>query len=252
MIKTISFIGSGNVATRFAIEFRSVGIKINNIFSRNQLTGKKLAKRVNASYINNIKDLNKCDLIMICVNDDNIKDIISILPNTLIVHTSGCTTLDVFTGKKNYGVIYPVQTLTKDNKVDFKKVPICIEGNSKNTENKLSNLASKISKQIHIINSQSRKLLHLAAVISCNFSNYCYLIAHNILDEKNIDFKILQPLIKHTAEKNIQNPPYDNQTGPARRGDLITINHHLELLKNKKYKKIYKLLSESIIKEYEK
>ena len=46
MIKTISFIGSGNVATRFAIEFRSVGIKINNIFSRNQLTGKKLAKRV--------------------------------------------------------------------------------------------------------------------------------------------------------------------------------------------------------------
>ena len=252
MIKTISFIGSGNVATQFALAFQSVGIQIVHIHSRNQLTGKKLAKQVKAIFIESISNLKKCDLIMICINDDSIKDIIHSIPNTLIVHTSGSTSLEVFTNKDNYGVIYPLQSLNKDTQVDFTKVSICIEANNKSNENKLLDLSSKISKKTNILNSQNRRILHLAAVISCNFSNFCYLMAHNILKENNIDVNLLKPLISYTAEKNTKKEPYDNQTGPARRGDSETIKNHLAMLKNEKYKKIYKLLTESIIKEYEK
>ena len=48
MIKKISFIGSGNVASVFAEKFSSVNIDVINIISRNQRTGKELAKKVNA------------------------------------------------------------------------------------------------------------------------------------------------------------------------------------------------------------
>lgn len=252
MIKSISFIGSGNVATQFALSFHSVGIKIINIFSRNKITGKQLARKVNANYTNEIKNIKECDLIMICVNDDSIKKIANILPNVLMIHTSGCTSLDVFVNKNNFGVIYPVQTLTKDIKVNFKKIPICIEANNKITEKKLNKLLSKVSGCINIMNSKNRKILHLAAVISCNFSNYCYLIAQNILEEQNIDFNLLNHLIKHTADKNTKSKAYENLTGPARRGDLMTIQNHIDLINDKKYKKIYKLLSDSILNEYKK
>ena len=40
------------------------------------------------------------------------------------------------------------------------------------------------------------------------------------------------------------------QTGPAKRGDKKTINEHLSMLKDENFKKIYKLLSNSISKEY--
>ena len=243
MIKTISFIGSGNVATQFALAFKSVGFQINYIHSRNKVTGEQLAKKVKATFIESISNLKKCDLIMICIHDDNIKDVIHLLPNTLIIHTSGSTSLEVFTKKKNYGVIYPLQSLSKNTHVDFTHVPICIEANNKSTEDKLIDLCSKISKKTNILNSHNRKILHLAAVISCNFSNFCYLMAHNILQENNIDVNLLKPLISYTAEKNTEKEPYSNQTGPARRGDSNTIKSHLSMLKNEKYKKIYKLLS---------
>ena len=130
MIKTISFIGSGNVATQFALAFKSVGFQINYIHSRNEVTGEQLAKKVKATFIESISKLKKCDLIMICIHDDNIKDVIHLLPNTLIIHTSGSTSLEVFTKKKNYGVIYPLQSLSKNTHVDFTHVPICIEANT--------------------------------------------------------------------------------------------------------------------------
>ena len=73
-----------------------------------------------------------------------------------------------------------------------------------------------------------------------------------MLKEKNISFDLLKPLIKHTAEKNLNREPRKNLTGPAARRDLKTINEHLDLIDNKNYKKIYKIISKTIIDRYEK
>ena len=40
------------------------------------------------------------------------------------------------------------------------------------------------------------------------------------------------------------------QSGPAKRGDINTINNHLKAIKNDDIKKIYKLISEHIINEH--
>ncbi len=161
------------------------------------------------------------------------------------------TPIDIFTNQKNHGVIYPLQSLNQDLMIDFQNIPICVEANSESIKNKLITLSQKISKKVIILNSKKRQYLHLAAVIASNFSNYCYLLAKNILEKEKIDFDLLNPLIQYTAEKNLNQKPKINQTGPAKRGDLKTIQEHLNLISDKNYKKIYKLLSESILKEYE-
>ena len=252
MIKKISFIGSGNVASVFAEKFSSVNIDVINIISRNQRTGKELAQKVNAKYYKSIRRLDDCDMIFICTNDDNIVKISEELPDILVAHTSGNTSISSIKGKKRKAVIYPIQSLSKNEKVSFNEIPFCIEASDLETNAKIHELISKISKNIHTINSSERKLIHMSAVIASNFSNFCYIMAYEILKEKNISFDLLKPLIKHTAEKNLNREPKKNLTGPATRRDFKTIKEHLALIDNKNYKKIYDIISKTIIYNYEK
>ena len=250
MIKKISFIGSGNVATHLALAFQKVNIQIMQIVSRNEKSGKLLAKHTNALFTSNIKNLLKTDLIIICVNDDSIVSVAKQLPDVPIVHTSGNTSIKIFNDKINAGVFYPLQTFSKETPIDFKPTPLCIEGNNSSFEKKIVRLAQKISNKVYSINSEKRKHLHVSAVIASNFSNFCYLIAKKQLDSENLKFELLKPLILETAKKIINTNPALTQTGPAKRGDKKVIKQHLKLLQDDNYKKIYKLLSKNILKEY--
>jgi predicted short-subunit dehydrogenase-like oxidoreductase (DUF2520 family) len=78
-----------------------------------------------------------------------------------------------------------------------------------------------------------------------------YHIAEEFLDERALDFDLLKPLIRETAEKAIDINPFSAQTGPARRGDAETIAKQLELLDgNPEYKQLYQLISAQILKKY--
>ena len=250
MIKKIVIIGSGNVATQFALAFQRVNIKIEQIISRNLKSGKLLANKTNSLFKSKLKDLVKSDLIIICVNDDNIDSVVDELPDLPMIHTSGSTSMKIFKNRKNVGVIYPLQTLSTTNNTDFKTIPICVEGNNTFFEHELFLLSQRISNKVFYLNSDQRQNLHLSAVIAANFSNFCYLIAKKQLDSKNIDFELIKPLILETAKKIIHTDPKLTQTGPAKRGDKKIIQKHLEIIKDDNYKKIYKLLSNNILNEY--
>jgi predicted short-subunit dehydrogenase-like oxidoreductase (DUF2520 family) len=160
--------------------------------------------------------------------------------------------MEVFPKKfKASGVLYPLQTLSKNRQIKPDNIPYCIEGNNKLVTNSIRKLALSISGQVYEFNSDQRKVIHLAAVFANNFSNYLFILADNILKKKNIPFKILAPLITETAQKVLYEKPEKMQTGPARRGDKIVMNKHADLLKsNKEAKKIYKQLSKSIAEYY--
>lgn len=252
---TISIIGSGNVATALGISFSQNGIRVLEIFSLNVDNSKLLAEKINASYVEDIENLNTVsDLYVIATTDNEIINVIPKLKSDegIVVHTSGSQPSEIFDGQfKNYGVFYPLQTLTKDKQVEFQEVPICIEGSNEITSELLIQLARKISNNVVVLNSEQRQYLHLTAVTVNNFTNLLYNFAHEVLSEKDIDFSLLHPLIKETAIK-IQNvSPHKAQTGPARRKELTTINKHVELLEQyPEYKEIYNLLSNQIIKKY--
>ena len=125
MIKKITIIGSGNVATQFSLAFKKVNIEIVQIISRNKQSGKQLAKKINTSFSHSFKQILNTDLIIICVNDDEIKNVIKKLPNYPMAHTSGSTDINIFRKQKIYGVVYPLQSLNKGIQVDFQNIPIC-------------------------------------------------------------------------------------------------------------------------------
>jgi len=166
----------------------------------------------------------------------------------MIVHTSGSTPLAVF-GKKfpNCGVLYLVQTISLNYPADPANLPLCIEASNRTIEAKLVKLGKSISGDVNIIDSDSRKYIHLAAVFANNFTNHLFVIAESLLKKKGISFSMLHPLVMQTALKACKESPGNVQTGPAKRGDKSVMKSHLALLKSqKKLSTVYKLLSESI------
>ena len=76
-----------------------------------------------------------------------------------------------------------------------------------------------------------------------------YSVATEILNQSDIPFDLLKPLIVETAQKATDSDPQNAQTGPAKRNDKNVIQKHLELLKdNPEFEKIYRFVSESIYK----
>ena len=248
---SIVLIGAGNVATQLGKNLFKAGYHISQVYSQHKTSSSALAKTLKAEPIT---DLTKLDpdaaIYIIAVKDDALAGIAKKikLEKQLIVHTSGSVPMDVLKNvSENYGVFYPLQTFSKNKDVSFKTVPLCIEGNNKNASTTLQYFAKSISRNVQMINSGQRRVIHLAAVFACNFSNHMYAVAEGILQKEKLSLDLLKPLIEETAEKIKKGSPAKMQTGPAIRKDKKTMDAQLKMLKEKKLKAIYKLVSEHII-----
>ena len=251
-MKNIILIGSGNVATHLGIALKKRDYNIVQVYSRSIDNAKELAQKLNADFTNDFTQLKDANLIIVSVNDDVISEVLSKLKNTAIVHTSGSIGVNIFNDNfSNCGVFYPLQTFNKEVEVNISEVPFCIEGNSLEFENQLIQIAKIISNTVVVMESEQRKQLHIAAIFACNFSNQMFTIADDLLAERNIDFKILLPLIKQTIAKLNTNKPKEVQTGPAKRKDKKIIQEHIDLIQEKEIKELYKKISTNIIKTHE-
>lgn len=245
--------GSGNVATHIA---RSLSRHHNiiQIVSRDPEHATRLANMIGDS-VEATVDLSEvkgdADAYILSVNDDSIAAIAADTPSDgLWMHTSGSVGIEVFRGiKQRYGVLYPLQTFSKDILVDMHKVPIFIEGDCDTTANEIGSLAREISHNIYRADSSQRRQLHIAAVFACNFANRLWAIADDILKKAGYSFSVLTPLLKTTLEKAEHKSPLEGQTGPARRGDRQVMESHIESLDAEKAE-IYKIISKSIFNQY--
>ncbi len=253
-ISTAVFIGSGNVATHLAEGLYKKGIKILQILSPNKMHAVELSQKCNAQAITTFDVINRdADLYIFSIPDGEISEVASQMPvvNGLVVHTSGFTDLNVLDKFEKHGVFYPLQTFSKNRTVDFSTIPFFLEASDEVSLRRLSDLAARLSAHVHLMDSNQRKKLHLAAVFVSNFNNYLYLLSEEFLEEEKIDFSFLHPLIRETANKIMELNPDKAQTGPARRNDKKTIAEHLNMLSDKEeLHEFYQLFSKHILRRY--
>ena len=247
-MKKIIFIGAGNIATNLAINLAKNNYQIIQIFSKSLVNAKILADKVNANATNDLSKIKTADIIILSIKDDIIEDVLKLHHFENIVHTSGFKDLNVFGTKvKNFGSLYPIQTFNKKINIDLSETPFLIECSNKEFEKTIIKLAHSLSSNVIKINSEQRKKIHLAAVYACNFSNRMIGIAKEIMEINNLDFSLIQPLIKQTMKKISEGDPNQLLTGPAKRKDVQTIQNHLKLIQNSNHKKIYQLISQDIM-----
>lgn len=251
----VVFIGAGHVATHLAQAMARKGFDIEQVYSRTSDSAESLAKLIEAEAVTSLDCVKTdADLYVISLRDNALLELLpQIVANkkeSLIVHTSGSiplALLDKYEGR--FGVVYPMQTFSKNKEVDLSKVHLFIEANNAQDERYLLDRFSTLSQEVHRANSEQRQKLHLAAVFVCNFTNHMYTLAADLLDQYDLPFEAMHTLIKETTEKIALLTPQEAQTGPAVRQDTDVINRHLAMLACRPdTQDIYRKISNSIIK----
>ncbi|WP_158963871.1 Rossmann-like and DUF2520 domain-containing protein [Myroides fluvii] len=243
---TITILGSGKVAHHLIGNIlESDQLELQQIYARNMNSVTDLVPE--DRIVSDIKQLKPADIFVIAVSDIAIEEVSRSIeiPNQFVVHTSGTIPMSALQQQRK-GVMYMLQSFSKDKDLDFSSIPFCIEANQTDDFQLLENIAVSFSERVYKISSEQRKAIHLAAVFVNNFSNHMFTIGEAICKEYQVPFEILKPLLLETADKIMHLSPIEAQTGPASRGDENTINQHLAMLTDPTKKEIYQLITKSI------
>lgn len=269
----IVLIGAGNLATHLGKALHAAGHDMLQVFSRTMQSAETLASLLDAEPLTDIAQVrDDADVYIFSVKDSALVQLVAQLcrheadglgedgavnalrkakkgeHERVFLHTAGSMPMSVFEGMaQHYGVLYPMQTFSKQREVDFRIIPCFVEANDEFAQKQIEGLAREISGRVYQLSSEDRKYLHLSAVFACNFANHCYAISQELLEEHGIPFDVMLPLINETAAKVHEMKPKDAQTGPAVRYDENVIDKQSKLLENHPhFKKVYDSMSKSI------
>lgn len=253
----IVIIGAGNVGGHLARRFEEKGVEVLQVLTRHWDRHEGLTKLLKARFITSFEDIaTDADAYILAVNDAAISEVAEKISkkvsNRLIAHTSGATAGTILLPfSSRFGILYPLQTFSEVRTQDWDNLPVCVDANTAEDLALLHKLALHLSPNVYEITDEQRSILHVAATFVNNFGNYLYQIAEQIVESEDIPFRLLKPLIVETAAKVQNHSPADMQTGPARRGDLKTIENHLSYLeKYPDFRELYRTMTALIQKKY--
>jgi predicted short-subunit dehydrogenase-like oxidoreductase (DUF2520 family) len=249
-------IGAGNLAYQLSKALCLLpNMNVSIVHHRSTPTLKKIAKETNGKLYTSYTTLpNTADFYFLCVSDTAIKKVAAtILPSIksgILCHCAGSTPLISLKNEKlSYGVLYPLQSFSVNRLVNWKEIPILVEGSTKPTEKLLLNLAKQLSEKTLSVTSEKRLLFHLSALFVNNFTNALLIAASEQLSKK--EFQLLKPLANETISKAFALSPQQAQTGPAKRKDTKILTEHKRLLKsNPEALAIYKALTQFITQHF--
>ena len=256
---SVSFVGSGNLAWHLAPALDNAGYVVREVYSRNPKNARVLVNKLYQAEVKDTLDFSESSstIFVLAVTDDSLAEVVNeiILPDeAILIHTSGSQPLAVLAQAAVFqiGVFYPLQTFSKQKKVDFAEIPIFVESTNEHVNKVLLTMAKAISKKVQAIDSSKRMALHVAAVFASNFTNHMLTISKTIMEVSELPYEWLKPLIAETITKSLAIGPEAAQTGPAVRGDLEILDKHLAMLQeDEQIAELYKRISQHIIDSHD-
>lgn len=198
-------------------------------------------------------ELYKSDIVIVATSDGAIKEVADQLfkaapagaKEPILFHSSGASPIDYLSQFERRGIFYPLMTLSATKPIEFSLIPFLLEGNTPEVNEVLVELAYALNCEYKFVTFEERSKMHLAAVFTNNFVNHLLGVASDVAGRESV---LLMPLAIETVRKAFLYPhPSLVQTGPAIRGDEVTIERHLEMLKeNEEAQELYRLMSEKI------
>ncbi|NOX37869.1 MAG: prephenate dehydrogenase/arogenate dehydrogenase family protein [Calditrichaeota bacterium] len=191
--------------------------------------------------------LSQCDCLLICVPDDQITEVVkTLIPHKthlqrqIIVHTSGSVPSAVLSPLRHRSVqcvsAHPISSFSTlhPSTQSLQHVFFDLEGDPEGVQ-WFSRIVADLGGRALSVTIEQKKAIHLAAVFYSNFFLGLAAAAQDILQQQGFPsehrFQPFLPLIQATLSNLEQQPPLQALTGPLKRGDVSTIQTHLDLLK---------------------
>jgi len=183
----IVILGAGNVAFHISRHLYLAGQQVSCIWARDSESAERVARLSGSKAVSDPREVpGDADFYLVAVSDDAIADVAARFKGSpgIWMHTAGAIPMDVLgVHFREYGIFYPLQTLSAQREISLDDTPVLVEGSSEAVKARICSLVSTISERVVEMDSAARLRVHLAAVFANNFSNHMVTIATRILDD---------------------------------------------------------------------
>lgn len=251
---TYYLLGTGNMAYFLAARMQAAGHTCTGLWGRNTDAASILARLYNIPLLRNLSEVHDGpDACLMAVADSAIGTVAEKLAlyQTTLIHHSGSAATGILGNSGKQGIAWPVYSILKSDLPAHRNFPCIWEANIPAARNVVLEICNAISGIAYEAAAGQRHVLHLAAVMGNNFTNYLLGICADLCAANQLPFNLLQPILQQTVDRaNLQHPA-NVQTGPARRNDEAAMQVHRDMLtENPYWQRVYTALSEAIKNSY--
>ncbi len=241
---SIGFIGAGMVGTTLAIALGRKAYRVAGVYSRTSAAARTLAIRVQGCkmYTSAQEVADACQVVFVTTPDDAIKEVcsrVSWRKEQAVVHCSGALSLEVLDDAAKAGAVvgsfHPLQTFSSVEGA-LKRLPgstFAIEGKEP-LRAFLDHTARDLSGKPVFLKPGDKVLYHASAVMASGFTVTLMKQAADLwgkLGYSREDAIVsLLPLLNGTSEAIGSIGIPEALTGPIARGDIGTVQKHLDAL----------------------
>jgi predicted short-subunit dehydrogenase-like oxidoreductase (DUF2520 family) len=187
------------------------------------------------------------DLVLLCVPDHAIGAVAADLQtslNTVVAHVAGSRGLDVLAHHWRVGSLHPLVTMPGAHRgaQRLRGGVFAVEG-----DNLLNDVVASLGGRVIAVPSELRTIYHATAAAAAN--HLVALLGHvqSLATAAGLDLHDFLPLARQAFDDVVSLGPAAALTGPASRGDLATIDAHLEAMPHEE-RATYRALAERALR----
>ncbi|MBD3615684.1 MAG: DUF2520 domain-containing protein [Gracilimonas sp.] len=260
----ISIVGLGQVGMSFLNVLSVKKYEIVSVFNRSKIDSSIASKFPGTTFKAGLPSKKGAigNLILLTVSDDAIekvsRDIASHFDNLvgfMFAHCSGVHSSEVLSALKQKGAkiasFHPMKSITESAN-SFQDTWFDIEGDEE-VLIELEQLTKKLQAKTFRVEPEAKPFLHAAAVVASNYLVVLADLVSKISSEGNVPediaLKAMTPLMHNTLQNIETKGVAESLTGPIERGDIETIQKHLNNLQNTpELLSLYKVLGNEAVK----
>lgn len=256
----IGIVGAGKAGCSIGRYLKEHGISVAGYFSKTRESVDEAATFTNTRAFRSLRELlAACDIIFITTPDDVVQQVWSCIAGEsihgkIICHFSGSLSSVVFSGRRETGAagcsIHPMFAFS-DKFTSYEKlnqVMFTMEGDAEALA-VMRPLFEKMGNRVCVISSGKKERYHAAASMVSNMMIGLYQMSLDMLCdcgfEKEDARQLVEPLVRGNIETLLTATPEQALTGPVERGDIETVEKHLNVL-TKQEKEVYVNLGQTL------
>ncbi len=264
---TVNIIGAGAVGQVLGhLLSKHNAAKIQGVVNRSILSTERAIQFIgDGQTYEFIADLPHADLIMLTVPDQQIEAVAQILalnqhlqPGAIVMHCSGALTSTCLQSlrPKNCTIasLHPAMSFKNPAKSvkQFMNIPCALEGDDAALDS-ITEVFSAIGASVYLIEPEKKAMYHIAAVFAANYpitllqqAHACFLNAGLSPSQAKLVIDGLFQTVLENVQQAIE--PRYALTGPIQRGDVSTIQEHINALKDDaKIQELYSKLAQETL-----
>jgi predicted short-subunit dehydrogenase-like oxidoreductase (DUF2520 family) len=243
----ISFIGAGRLGWALADIFYNKDIIISSVIDKEDKKARQCLKnceaRISSATLNDIGS--ETTILFLTVPDDEIGHVCSNLiqtdilrPGMIVTHASGLLSSDVLTPLRRDGLhicsFHPCFSFPENFSGDINGIYIALEGDSEGCR-RLEALVRKIGGKPFFLSREDKPLYHAGCTMASNYFVSLMGLVQDVVREisPNDEIRHILPLVRGTLNNIEQSGVEAALTGPILRGDIRTVESHMNALKDK-------------------